>query len=941
MSSSPIFVPGLDPPDNLKGATSLSWFNANLTISGPRTALTGIPGVYEQIVAAANRRTSEPALMHGDVIVTYEELMYRIDDLRGKFVSLGTTPGSAIVVQLPRGIDYIVTILATLAQGCHFVPIAETEPVERVSHIIRQVDALAHVRLSTSGQYTISRVRATHRLRRETSTLAYIMHTSGTTGLPKGAAIQHAALRNLLSWYGEWLSVTHESRFAHLSRPSFDFSIPEILLPLIHGAQVIIPPRTIATGLVPVTEYLIERGVTVLQLVPTLLRPFVNLLASVPGMASRLQSVRTIVCNGETLPDSLRQDVAQILPAAELVNSYGPTEACVAVTWHQCSRKQLVLPNIIGRPAPNVELYVVSDDLRPVPTGAVGELWIGGIQVAEGYAGAPVETQRSFAVRNGRSLSSQNTDRVYRTGDLVRLLSDGNLEFIGRRDRQVQLRGVRVEVDEIEATIRGTALCDEVRVVALPGVDDSTAHALVCFVTPATVDTAELLARVRSRLPEDRRPSHFHPVSEFPMTPNGKMDDAALLEIARFLVKPTGMSGNSREHSSGDARPTSSLRPAERALREVIAALIGRLPYEHELLYELGLDSLGHVELQVALADRGYVLPERLSLEREATIRQVAAHMSRTERAQTRTLGKTTHRGRSSAALKRNLRRLFDEVGRDSTNLAVVQSSLPDFKEIPVYDALSALLSEIDRLAKRITVALPAYTLSFITERRINLRADPSESGMASTHVARALGGLRTRHPVYSFVVIGTDAPGLAKIDWAERSAFGDDSIFGWFSARKTQYVMLGTRALVHSHRCEYLAKVPYQSFTYVDGFITDDTGTRQGGAYVYARDVPGTVDAQLLGTDTNRLFELAAEAVTSRDLGICEAAVIDVRTLEQTLFSKLHRDPYALLKAEMRGQAKALVQKREPGKYQQAHTRSDHAREESAADGYPGSRYQ
>src|SRR5262249_26292354 len=152
-------------------------------------------------------------------------------------------------------------------------------------------------------------------------------------------------------------------------------------LPLMHGGQVIIPPRPIAGGLIPVAEYLIERGVTILQLVPTLLRPFVGILAAVPLMASRLHCIRTIVCNGETLPDRLRQDVARILPTATLVNSYGPTEACVAVTWHRCSQQQEALPNIIGHPAPNVELYVMSDGLKPVPTGVVGELWIGGAQV--------------------------------------------------------------------------------------------------------------------------------------------------------------------------------------------------------------------------------------------------------------------------------------------------------------------------------------------------------------------------------------------------------------------------------------------------------------------------------------------------------------------------------------------------------------------------------
>ncbi|WP_331739717.1 amino acid adenylation domain-containing protein (plasmid) [Streptomyces sp. NBC_00015] len=488
---------------------SIEWPDVKPTLSGGRRSPDGVQGVYEQITDTAARHSAELAVVHGDIAVTYEELMGRVLELRHRFESLDVPSDSAIIVQLPRGIEYIVAVLATLAHDCHFVPVAEGDPEARVAEIVGRVHAVARVGLSPSGQSVVSRLSDAGPLQRETPGLAYILHTSGSTGRPKGAALSMTALTNLLSWYGEQLSLTPDARFAQLSRPSFDFSIPEIFLPLVHGARMIIPPRPIDSGLIQVTEYLIEQGVTTLQLVPTLLRPFVNLLNVVPPMADRLKSISTIVCNGEALPDPLRQDVSRVLPVATLVNSYGPTEACVAVTWHRCSKQQETLPNIIGAPMPNVDLYVVSADLEPVPTGTIGELWIGGAQVADGYVGAPAETQSSFYVRP-RDGGTQPPDHVYRTGDLVRALDDGNLEFIGRRDRQVQLRGVRVEIGEIEAAVKATGLCDECRVIAVPGPADSTADAMECFVTPATVDIDELERQVQSRLPKDRWPRRFH-----------------------------------------------------------------------------------------------------------------------------------------------------------------------------------------------------------------------------------------------------------------------------------------------------------------------------------------------------------------------------------------------------------------------------------------------
>jgi amino acid adenylation domain-containing protein len=890
----------------------INWPDIEPVLSGVRRPPPDTRGVYEQVANSAARHASVIALAHGDATLTYAQLMDRVHEMQGRFAALGVPPGSAVVVQLPRGIEYVATVLATLAHGCHFVPVTETEPRHRLAAIVDRVDAAAHVVLSRAGRAAVSPLGSRGSSRLEASRYAYIMHTSGSTGLPKGAALPMAALTNLLSWYGDQLQMTPDSRFAQLTRPSFDISLPEIFLPLVHGGRMIIPTRPIDGGLIPVTEYLIEQRVTILQLVPTLLRPFMNLLAAVPPMAARLRSVRTIVCLGETLPDRLRQAVARVLPAVALVNSYGPTEACVAVTWHRCSQLQEALPDIIGAPAPNVDLYVMSDDLEPVPAGAVGELWIGGIQVADGYVGAREETQRRFATRGAHPASPADSDRVYRTGDLVRALSDGTLEFIGRRDRQVQLRGVRVEIGEIEAAVRETGLCDELRVTAVAGPGDSTADSLACFVTPATVDTGELEKQVRSRLPQDRWPRRFHALPAMPATANGKVNEKALAAIARRLAYPANAARLGTESRAPEAQEA-FVAPADQVLREALANLIGRLPAPEESLHEIDIDSLGRLELQVAVADRGYVLSQEISLATQATIGEIASGMSLAEKATT-TLSAANPRDADAAALRDRLRKVFDEACEGGTDFLVLQSSLPDFKGVTVHDALSMLLSEIDRVSQATTIALPAYTLSYIASRHVDLTRDPSESGMAATHVARAIGGLRTRHPAYSFVVVGPDAQALAEIDWTERSAFGDDSIFGWISARKSKYLLFATQAYAQVHRSEHLAQVPYHSYMYAAGTITDRAGRRKGGAYVYARDIPGSCDADCFGVSVDAMFALGRKATTFHDLGMCEAAIIDVRAFDEIVVPALRAEPYALIRPEKRERAMALVRERAAG---------------------------
>ncbi|WP_248581593.1 AMP-binding protein [Nocardioides sp. InS609-2] len=868
------------------------------TLSGERR-VRSISNPFDQFAQTAARHSDRPAVIAGDLVITYSHLVARVTAIREQLVGAGIPPGTAIVVQLPRGADAIAANLAILAHDCHFVPVAEEEPISRVEHVLVGSDAAGRIHYDSRRRLAVTRTIHAGEVTRPG--VAYIMHTSGSTGLPKGTVVPVAALASLLDWYGDELDAGTDLRLAHLSRPSFDFSIPEVFLPLLHGGAIVVPERPIATSLLSVVEHLIEMEVTALQLVPTVLRGLTSLLQSLPALAEGLSGLRAVICNGESLPDPLRRDVTRTLPHTQLINSYGPTEACVAVTWHTCSRTQSPLPNLIGGPSPNVDLYVLDEGLRPVEQGELGELFIGGVQVAQGYLGSG-DTDRAFVRLLGRP-DSPETDHVYRTGDLVRVTEDGVLEFVGRGDRQVQLRGVRIELGEIESAVGETHLCHDVRVVPLGDSEPGTAQTLACFVTPDTVDVGSLREQLEVRLPADRWPSDFHAVGFFPATANGKTDDLALIRIAdRTQPATTDRSGSNSDSQRLSDRAES--RP-ERALQEAVLAVAGRLPHPEETLRSSIEDSLVAIELQVAIAERGYSLPDDSVRSGDLTIASAARRLEPLQ--VVACTGDDQAQRSDLESFRRQLSLLLDEAQSDGCEVVVLQSSLPDFKTTNIHEVVATLLAEVDRRRAELTVALPAYTLSFATRLASDLQHDRSESGALAQHAIKALGAYRTRHPMYSFALVGPRAPELAAVDWWTRGPFGDDSIFGWFSHVNAHHVLLATRALAHIHRCEYVAGAPYMSFTDLEGTLTDSSGTRDITTSIYTRDLPGTEHHQVAGADVDLIFDVARSAIRTRTLGLCDASTVDSRTIEEAVERALQRDPYALIGPSVRERAQRL----------------------------------
>jgi amino acid adenylation domain-containing protein len=350
--------------------------------------------------------------------------------------------------------------------------------------------------------------------------LAYMIYTSGSTGRPKGALNTHRAICNRLLWMQDEYRLTATDAVLQKTPFSFDVSVWEFFWPLITGARLVIAAPGGHRDAGYLAETIAREQITVLHFVPSMLRIFLEQ----PALEERCRSLRHVICSGEALPYELQERFFSRL-SCELHNLYGPTEAAVDVTFWKCRRgdARKIVP--IGRPIANTQTYILDEQLQPIAIGAEGELHLGGVQIGRGYHGRPELTAEKFIAD---PFSTSPGARLYKTGDLARWLPDGNIEFLGRIDHQVKLRGFRVELGEIESLLmthgsvrQAVVVCREEKLVAYLEAD------------AAQCSADELRQLLAKQLPDYMVPSRFVWLDALPLSPNGKVDRSALPETAR------------------------------------------------------------------------------------------------------------------------------------------------------------------------------------------------------------------------------------------------------------------------------------------------------------------------------------------------------------------------------------------------------------------------
>ncbi|HEY1904170.1 MAG TPA: non-ribosomal peptide synthetase [Terracidiphilus sp.] len=496
------------------------------------------------------------AVICKDRQLSYRELDEQSNRLASYLQGLGVKPETLVGVLMGRSEALVVSLLAILKAGGAYVPLDPTHPQERISLVIEDsgmaillTSAETRGRLPLDlGSLTILDVEddaiSRHSPRESTSlaashNLAYVMYTSGSTGKPKGVMIEY---RNVVNFFtgmdrvigcggGTWLAVTSVS---------FDISVLELLWTLTRGFKVVIHPDD---GTITLAEEITSHHITHLQMTPSLAHILMLDARAFPVLAS----LKLILLGGEAVPASLINRLRQFFNG-EILNMYGPTETTI---WSTTYPVKLAGTNVpIGRPVANTQIYLLDGECKPVPLGETGEIFIGGNGVARGYRNRPDLTAERFL-----SIPALSPHRIYRTGDLARFLSDGNIEFLGRADYQIKLRGHRIEPGEIEAILEQCVGVRQAVVVVREDREGDKRLVAYLVANPTGPGAAKALrSALELKLPETMLPSAFIFVSEMPLTANGKIDRMALLKlpppvfaVTSAVTHPQGKSGSEIE----------------------------------------------------------------------------------------------------------------------------------------------------------------------------------------------------------------------------------------------------------------------------------------------------------------------------------------------------------------------------------------------------------
>jgi amino acid adenylation domain-containing protein len=585
------------------------------------TGLTGGPatqrpatGLHELFEAQAARTPEATAVIAGATALGYAELDGRANRLAHHLLRHGMGLESRVAVRMRRSPALVVAMLGILKAGAVYVPVDPAYPAERLALILRDpgVEMLitdtpvaddlvpAHVRVLGDAPDALRDEPATKPpVRPVGGNLAYVFYTSGSTGRPKGVMVPHEAICNHTLWFQQRFQLDTTDRLLHKTPIGFDPSVTEFMAPLVAGGQLVLAADYAHRDPAHLVATVIEQEITVLQVVPTLLRLLLE-----QRRLPECRSLRLLVSGGEALPRDLVTRVRALLPV-EIHNLYGPTEAAIDVTCLDTGLdkapgtaedgQKTVVP--IGRPIANTTIDVLDAELRPVPPGAVGELYIGGSSLARGYLGRPHLTAERFLPdpfpRGDMGDAGAAGRRLYRTGDLGRRLPDGTLEYAGRTDQQLKIHGVRVEPGEIEAVLREHPAVSDAAVIA--GTGPAGHDRLVAYVAAkmsadgCPTPGRELEAEVRGHL-ADRLPGHLVPASitvladGLPRTPSGKLDRRGL---------PVARAGT---RDAATFSPPST--PLEVELADAFARLLG-LPRigRDDRFFDEGADSLTVAQL--------------------------------------------------------------------------------------------------------------------------------------------------------------------------------------------------------------------------------------------------------------------------------------------------------------------------------------------------------
>jgi amino acid adenylation domain-containing protein len=585
--------------------------------------------LHELFEQQAQQAPNAMALVCGNVELTYSQLNQSANQLAHHLRHKGVGPGVLVGICMHRRPEMIIALLGTLKAGGAYVPLDASYPKQRLSEMLDDIhmtvvltteDLIAEL---PSGKSTVIAVdRCWTEIAKESNEnpeplgtqddLAYVIFTSGSTGRAKAAAVPHSGWTNLLNWFNTEFHVNSEDRVLVISSFSFDITQRSIMMPLIVGAELhLLASKYYDPSLI--VQTIDARQITLMNCAPSTFYP---LIEKFPKAELKLKSLRFVFLGGEALSASrLRAWAESNECRAEIVNVYGVAECSDVSTFHRLKDYRLYTATSVplGRPIYNSQVYVVDEDLNPVEAGTIGEICLAGAGVGRGYINDAELTARKF-VQNPFQNSSSSL--LYKTGDLGRFLPNGTLEYRGRVDNQVKVRGIRVELGDIETALRQNPIVSEA-VVITKDFGDNDQRLVTCVVLQRRIRNEDIGPRIRSflreRLPEHLIPSDVIPLDEIPLTPNGKVDRKALQELAE----------NTSTITAGVETPRN---PTEAKIAQIFATVLKLESVGiFDSFFDLGGSSFLVTDALAEFADSGIFEVTILDFLAGPTVAQIAA----------------------------------------------------------------------------------------------------------------------------------------------------------------------------------------------------------------------------------------------------------------------------------------------------------------------------
>ncbi len=498
-------------------------------------------GIHEYFENQVNRTPHRTALEFLEESLTYEKLEKKSNQVAHYLLSQNVKKNDFVPIIMDRSFEMIISIYGVLKSGAAFVPLDPALPLVRTQYILNDIKPKVVLTQQNSNlNYSLAKSfvfvdsewdqkfknQSEIRLKNmcEPNSAAYMIYTSGSAGGPKGCVIEHKGIANHLQWFKKTFNLSTQDRFLFRTPFSFDASVWEYIWPLMVGAKVVVCPPLKHRDAQTQVNIILDKSITAVQFVPS----FLSIFLDEPQLA-RCKSLKYVFTGGEAISVELVKRFYEILPKSQLIDTYGPTETTVACTYWKWKKTDKT--PTIGVPTPNNRIFILDPYNNPMPFGAWGEICISGVQVCREYWKQPQLTELKFTQT---PLPMPNYSRMYRTGDIGRFLKNGTIEYKGRNDNQIKIRGFRVELGEIENTILENEEINQVALV-VKQVMHSGPLVLVAylvlknkFLNIKDIE-AEIKLFLKSKLPDHMVPAHFFNLEEMPRTISGKVDRNKLL----------------------------------------------------------------------------------------------------------------------------------------------------------------------------------------------------------------------------------------------------------------------------------------------------------------------------------------------------------------------------------------------------------------------------